>query len=237
MSAMTEPGDAALRRWLLQQLPTDQAAALEEQLLRDDALLDRLRDAETDLLDDFARGALDAADTQAFCAHRLQAPAQRERLRAARAFAHLHAPSLRTPVRRRVAIGFALAASVLAAVVTWQWWPAPQLDAKLPSYTLLAAADRGAGTGKLQLPGTTARVHLQLEVSDPARRYTLSVDTQGQRASLAEHLQPRTLGRYTFVEVDVDVAPLQPGSHRLVLAGQGSGADLEQSWELQIGAR
>jgi len=239
MPAMTDPSDAMLRQWLLQSLPPDAASALEEQLMRDDALLDRLREAETDLLDDFARGALAADEAQAFRAHRLSDPALSVRLRAARAWMHIDAPRTRAPARRRIAIGFAVAASLLVAVLAWNRWPipGPAGDSKLPTYTLLAAADRGAGTGTLQLPGTAGRIHLQLEVTRFERQYDLYVETQGKRETLAEHLQPRTLSAYTFVEVNVDVAALKPGAHRLVLAGQGSGAEPEQSWELQIGAR
>jgi len=236
MSAMNEPSDAMLRQWLLQQLPPDQAALLEEQLMRDDALLDRLRDAATDLLDAAASAALEAAALKAFRTHRL--PAQRQRFRAAQAWARLNAAPPRAAARRRFAIGLAIAAALLIAVVSWNHWlPAPPPDdVGVQHYTLLAAADRGAPTSRLQLPGSAVRIHLQLEVPAAAPPYTLFVETQGRREILAGHLSPRTAGPYTFVETDVDVTPIAPGIHRLVLAGQGA-VGPEHSWEMQVGAR
>lgn len=103
---MIEPTDQALRRWLLHTLAPVEAEALEQRLLTDEDFGARLRDAETDLLDDYACGDLDVAD-RAAAAERFSATARdRMRLRVAVALARitrsrgrLHA----TLPRRRVA--------------------------------------------------------------------------------------------------------------------------------------
>lgn len=86
-----DPSDATLRDWLLGKLATAESEPLEERLLAERGFAERVRAAETDLLDDLARARLDAPDRAA--ARRLFAAdaRDRERLRIARALAALTA--------------------------------------------------------------------------------------------------------------------------------------------------
>ena len=77
--------DATLRRYLLGELPEDEAESLEEAYFADAEALALVREAEDDLLDDYAAGRLGTGERLAFERRRLGTPPQRERLRAARA--------------------------------------------------------------------------------------------------------------------------------------------------------
>ncbi|WP_257387244.1 hypothetical protein [Tahibacter caeni] len=263
---MTEISDDVLRQWLLQRLPDAEAARLEAQLMQDDSLLDRLRDAETDLLDDAARGRLSTAEAQALREHRLADPAQRERLRAARAFARLRedpsgaadegiGPERPSPAARqastlcesatarrrpRGALVLAAAAGIIVAIAASVLWlvPAPVApNAGIATYALLASTSRGNGPATLRIPAAGSAVRLQVEVADSARRYQLFIETGARRQSVAADLQPRESRAYAYIEATVAAGLLTPGRHRLLLVASNGGGEPEQVWDLQVGER
>ncbi|HEV7489254.1 MAG TPA: hypothetical protein VGO25_00515 [Rhodanobacteraceae bacterium] len=195
---MIETTDETLRRWLLHRLPTGEAEALEQRLLTDEDFGERVRAAETDLLDDYACGDL-AADERPIAAERFAATARdRLRLRIAMALAritrrsprklagsrhHRHAGAAtgagsrrRTRVRRIAAIGLAASACALVVAViglnqrmTSLAPPSTQAETTI---TLLADSQRGANIQRIALPASAATVRLQAEVdqSDVDRR-------------------------------------------------------------------
>lgn len=79
-----EPNDD-LRGLLLHRLPAEAAARLEERLLLEDGFLERMQDAEYDLLDDYAADRLSAADRADVERWLLADPVGRQRARVARA--------------------------------------------------------------------------------------------------------------------------------------------------------
>ena len=85
--AMSEPNEDMLRHWLLGQLPAGEAEGLERRLVEDEDFSLRLRDIENDLLDDFARERLSGDERAQAAAYFSAAPADRARLRIARALA------------------------------------------------------------------------------------------------------------------------------------------------------
>lgn len=230
------PDDATLRRWLLQQLSDADAQALDERLLRDDAFAARLADAETDLIDDAARGRLDAADAVAFERHRLVDARTRERLRAARAFARLRAESPATVPRwrRSHTLGIAAAAMLAAvAILLPVRHTAPPSEAALPTVALLADVSRSGGA-VVHVAAATTAIRLQVEVNDATRRYALAFDTDGRRVPLAQDLVPRETGGLVYVETRVAAALLRPGRQRLVLLA--ASGEIERDWQLDIGS-
>ncbi len=78
--------DLHLRQFLLRRLPPDEAARLEESILLQEGVAERLRDEEFDLLDDYAAGRLNAADAAAVARHWLTSAQAGGSLRAARAW-------------------------------------------------------------------------------------------------------------------------------------------------------
>jgi hypothetical protein len=140
---MTRATGEEARRYLLGRLSDDEATALERAYLADPARVDEVAAAESDLVDAYVAGTLEAADRAAFDAHYLQSPVHRDRvemarlLRAAAANARFRARSL--PV---VWLSGAAAAILLAAI----FWPRPRLgdssrvaDRPAPAATATAA--------------------------------------------------------------------------------------------------
>ena len=80
-----------LVRYLLGELPSSDAEALDQQSVGDDALARRLQSIEQDLIDDYVRGALDPSLRDRFIEHYLATEHRRQRLRFAEAlFARQH---------------------------------------------------------------------------------------------------------------------------------------------------
>jgi hypothetical protein len=235
MTDANAPTDDTLRRWLLQQLTDADAQALDARLMHDDALAERLREAETDLIDDAARGALGADDAEAFRRYRLVDPQTRERLVAARAFARLREEEggqevVRRPHRRRL-VWLAAAAIAAAAIVLPMRWTSP--PATLPTYVLLAQTARGAEAA-LTLPAPQTTVRLQMEVVDATRRYALAIETNGRRTPIAQDLVPRESYLYAYVEARVEAALLGQGRRRVVLIA--ASGEVERDWTVVVGA-
>ena len=242
---MTEPTDDILRRWLLQRLPPHDAEPLEQRLLADAAFGERLREAETDLLDDLVRGHLDETDravaTRRFTATardrlRLRIAAALARVAVRRSGAHRHAPAAQRSAgssrrRRAAALGtFAAACALVIAVIGIRQRPDAGIAA--PTITLMASQQRGAAATEIAIPRGAAAVTLQAEVdaADPATRYTLSVE--GSTAPFTVHgMAVREAGPYRFVEARVPAAALADGEHRVRVAAERG--DRASMWEIR----
>jgi hypothetical protein len=109
-------------RYLLGDLPEEQANALEKEYFTDDELFERLGAGETDLLDEYVRGELTPAEKEAFEQRLSVSASLRGRLEAARTLARgfdrAEAP-VAPPVRRWLLPLAAAAAALLAAVGLW----------------------------------------------------------------------------------------------------------------------
>jgi hypothetical protein len=77
--------DAHLRQFLLRRLAADEAARLEDAILLEDGVAERLRDEEFDLLDDYAASRLNAEDAADVERHLLGSAENMHSLRVARA--------------------------------------------------------------------------------------------------------------------------------------------------------
>lgn len=261
-TTMTEPDDETLRAWLLHRLPHDSAAALEERLLLDEAFGVRLRAVETDLVDDYARGLLDPAQRAAVERWLLATPADRERLRAARALAAASArraspaarsaPVRRTRHRRAVWLGFASAAALLLLALYLPLRRSGVLQppsvppvAAVRTISLLADLSRGATDAAgvaVRIPAADAAVRLQAETVsvEPASaetdvRYVLRIRASARDVFEARGLAARGEGGYRFVEVTLPPATLAVGDYRVSLAIEGDGA-AAQEWTLRVRA-
>jgi hypothetical protein len=83
----TRPQTENLTRYLLGELPEDERARLEDELLGDEALFRKVEEAEHDLLDDYVGGRLPARERERFEQHYLRLPGSPERLHTARLIA------------------------------------------------------------------------------------------------------------------------------------------------------
>lgn len=248
-----------LRCWLLHQLAPAQAEALEERLFADDATQDgsfaaALREAEQDLIDDYASGRLDATDRVAVERHLLQTAQDRSRLAFARALARKASGNVhpaqqagrRRPVpaaqrtgrvrRRRVLIGAALAASfalalfVLSGILPHTQVTAPDSMATTAvatqTLTLLASAQRGANEQEIRIARGAQQIRLQAEVAQPrsGEYYELRIAEGAQTLFAANGLPLRQTGPYSYVEVTLPVNQLGSGARQISVQPQGSAA-------------
>lgn len=136
--------DQTARRYLLGDLPEDEAAALEELYFASQDALDQMRGAEEDLLDEYVAGSLPPAERRRFEARLLGSPLQRKRLAAARALRLAGRAVAGGPVRWRPAARLVgtLAAAALVAVGWQRLRPKP---AEPPVVSPRASLSPGAG--------------------------------------------------------------------------------------------
>lgn len=134
--------DDALRRYLLRDetLAWEDVARLEESLAEDERYFDRMLLVETELIEDYMRGALTAEEGRSFHAHFLVTPERREKLRNLRAMAAgsaarperivcpAPAPSsvwhslrafVRAPNRLKAAVAAAVALLLISGALLW----------------------------------------------------------------------------------------------------------------------
>ena len=188
-----EPAPGELRRLLLHRLTQQEAERLEELLLLRDDVADQLREAEHDLLDDYAAGRLGAAERADVEKHLLATDADRLRLRMARALTTTPAPRRRP--RWFAPAGALLAAGVAFLLIRPLWQPsavestqvrvttsatapvatapaatvpasppAAQLTSSAPAIVLLAERQRSAVAQTVKIPQDAAQIRLQLEI-------------------------------------------------------------------------
>jgi hypothetical protein len=250
LDPINEADDDTLRAWLLHRLADESAvAALEQRVLEDDAFGLRVRAIETDLIDDYARGRLDDDDRRAVARWLIATPADRLRLRTARALAHLigtrgaaRATRSNAPARRRRGL-FAFAAAAVLLLAVWGTWQrtgrdAPiGTDANLPTITLLASQQRGAAgspNATVGIAHDASALRLQVEVAegDASTRYAVRIDSASGTVFEARALAARTNGAYRFVEAVLASNRLADGDYRVRVAVDGSGQPL-QEWTLR----
>ena len=163
--------DAALRRYLLGLLPEAEAEGLEEAYFARPDVLERVRGAEDDLLDDYASGRLEPGEKGAFESHCLASAPLRERVVAARAL-RLAAADKRGPAARVVArqvrwrVPVAIAAGLLLGVLAFSIRPprppqvafaSPPPDSAGPSETSRTPSAAPIGSSSAPTPTTPAR--------------------------------------------------------------------------------
>jgi len=243
---------------LLHRLPEAEASQLEERLMVEGHFAELLREAEHDLLDDYASGRLPPDEREAVEKFLLATPADRERLKLARALARLRAQpeQARTgaalPVLRRrapqriVRLGLAVAACAILAlgVHVFRMQTTDGLaESTTATVVLLADAQRGSTAGSITINPTVARVRLQVETpgKGTASTYTLAIaNPDGRVLYEAHHLAPRVAGAYPFVEASVPASALEGPHCRITLTDSSvtpasSGPAL--TWDLQVQRR
>lgn len=249
---MNAPDSLSLRHLLLHRLPEAEARALEERLMMEEGVTDCLREAENDLLDDYAAGRLEAEDRAGVEKYLLATARDRQRLQIARALRQVQAvpsPSRssvwkraipRGPLRHwsgRIALGAAACMVLVILVVSRMSGTGSETNADL---VLLADEQRGGTIRSIAIPTNVARVRLQMEVHAPAgsSTYVISIsDQDGRRLYEASGLRPRAAGGYSFLEVSIPSSALRPGTHRVVVTAReagGRGQPDSSAWQLDL---
>lgn len=119
---MAEIDSRFVRRYLLGQLDERAQAALEDRAFAEPEVVEAVECVETDLLDDYVRGRLDAGERDAFEAHYLRTEGHRERLRFARALLAVADRSAIPAQRGSKLPRWLAAAAALALVGGWAGW-------------------------------------------------------------------------------------------------------------------
>jgi anti-sigma factor RsiW len=253
---MSTPDTPSLKLLLLHRLPESEAQQLEERLMVEEHLADLLREAEHDLLDDYASGRLVPEERAAVEKYLLVTAADRERLKVARALARLQAAPerarSRSPFTRRwwppgwpVRLGVAIAACAILSlgVLVFRMKPTGGLPAPTTTVVLLADAQRGSSGGSINISATAARVRLQVEIpaKGSASTYTLAIADRGGRVLYeAPDLPPRLAGPYPFVEAIVPATALDSPRCRITLTESTSNPASPRrafAWDLEVQRR
>lgn len=171
--------------YLLGRMTEAEREAVREKLLTDGSAFDRLREAENDLFDAYARNTLGVEERAAFERTLLRQPGAAAKLGLARSWAP---PAPR--VTRWWWISAAIAASVLASVIGWRskepaTGPAPAPLAVVAQSFRLKAVTRGsAQVQQLPLAPAAAEVEFIAEVPAGSRsdRYEVEIGREGGAA-------------------------------------------------------
>lgn len=253
---MSTPGTEELRDLILHRLPESRARELEDRLMLVEDCAERLQDATYDLLDDYARGRLTAADRAAIERYVLASPENRWNAAVARCIAQrISATPPQRPERkpaRTWELGALLAACAVLVAILVTRLPvgsrgtpakhsaetAARATLAVPTVALLANASRGLSPRAVSIPPGAMLVRLQAEVAATAdaRRYRLEVlNGAGRTLYSAAHLVPHSAGAYVYVEADVPARALAPAS-RVLVATERAGArgSAAFSWDIRI---
>jgi hypothetical protein len=229
--------DNQLRDWLLHRLDPEQAAMVEEHVMSDDVIVDRLLELRADLFDDYARGNLDAETRRVLQARSLTSPADRDRMALALALAKSRSAKSRS--RGRVWAFGALAAGVmLAAGLTLLRYDDTPIQTSastrnvLPTIALRASVHRGAAAVDVDLPaGDALRLQMEIERPDPNARYALHIMDGDVQVFQAHALSLLRAGPIDFIEATLPTPVMGPGTRRIVVTDEKSAANV-QTWTL-----
>ena len=194
------PTELPLREFLLRRLSESEAGRVEEALLTQDGVAEQLREAEYDLLDEYARGGLSAAERLDVDRHLLDSPEAQHALRVAGLMAKEQgrsAASAASPRRaeqswprrspdavrrwRRLAPAGALLAAGIAALawIPWAGHP-PAASAGLEG----GAARPGTITPDAALPILTLLAETERGSADSALRWQAGAGTVRLQAEI-----------------------------------------------------
>lgn len=244
-----------LRKLLLRHLPPDEVAWIEEAILTEDGVAERLREEEFDLVDDYVRGKLADTDRTDMERYVLTTPEHVESLRVARALAAQRPATVvrsKWRARRALPVAALLAASLAAVVVIPHWGvnlgtsavPVPVPGALAPiepapgqTVTLLTDTSRGGSRPLIRLASDVVTVRLQTEVPGPPRNVSYSIrvdDAAGTSVFEKSHLTTHVAGPYIFVEAAVPVEAFGAGVRTISLTVEGAAATAVPEYRWQI---
>jgi hypothetical protein len=229
---MNRPFDSDLDtevRYLLGKMDDAEREAFQERVLDDPAVFDRVSDAENQLFDAYARGALDPLDRRRVQQRLLRSPRQEQKLRTARALsARMQRKRFGVPAAFAVAAAIALAVAVPALL---RQRSAPVTDSRaaaspparftisLPLQTTRAAASVPGYTIPAEASGVEIRIPVPPDEPAASLRAELllkdqTVEVLGDSPRVVEDAAGQQF-------VTLAAGSLAPGAYRVRLTGQG----------------
>jgi len=217
-----DPRDERLVRYLLGELPPDEAAAIDDALLDDD-LWQALQLAEDELLDAQARGRLDPARAQRLAERIAASPRLRERVELHRglqviAQARERRARARTRVIRTAAVVLGMAA-VLALFVAVRGRGGPGRAAGGEVVALaLVPTTRAGGVPEVQLATAQAlALSVVMDAEEAFSRYRVEIRSGG----VLRWSQDDVIAAQGALALRVPVSALAEGVHELEITGIG----------------
>jgi hypothetical protein len=225
--------------YLLHKLTEDERDAFEDRWMEDSALYEQLRDAEVDLLDAYARGALSPADRKRVSKYLLDSPNQRRKLLFARTLGDVFpAPARLATSWGRIAAAAAIV--LLAASVCWLAWQnaavrrqlARASDAPRPLagsvYVAEVRMDTTRATAQsitqVRLPAGSQILRLDLEIApgDEAQVLSASVGHDGRTVWSEEPVRAERRAFGFVASVWVPSTALASGEYEIKLSAGGA---------------
>ena len=215
------PLDEDMKRYLLGRMTVEERDSFEERYFPEPALAEELAATETELVDAWARGELGEEDRLAVETVLLASPAQREKIRVARA--------LQQRQRSSSFPWLALAAS-LAMIAGAGWWLLPRDEPRIvlrttpptlsktvvPSFVFSGGQTRSEdGPRVLNVPGEAKKIRLEVELlrgDDRYRSYVARIQT----------VRGAVVAEQTFTSAPIAVEmPAVAGEFELLVEGDG----------------
>ncbi|HTW66484.1 MAG TPA: hypothetical protein VME17_17810 [Bryobacteraceae bacterium] len=230
--------------YLLHKLPEAEREAFEDRWMEDSELYGELQDAEAELLDAYANGALPAGDCELVTKYLLSSPVQERKLLFARTLRAALPAHVRPASERQTRAWRSIAAAgiiLLAIATSWLAWqntalhrrlagvsnfarpPAPAVYvAEIPSGTTNRSTTQSLAEVRVPAGAQMLRLDLQLDPGDETRVFSATVGQEGRLVWDEEpiHAERRPFG--FVVPVWVPAAVLTPGQYQIKLSAGGT---------------
>ncbi len=208
-----------LRAYLLGRLPEAERLEIESRVFEDDDFDSRMQEAQTDLLDDWARGRLSSADAEAV--QRRFAPQERS---LAMLLARRAQP-IAAPPKRSVRVWLAVAALLCVAIATAHLMRRPAEPAREqpvaqvppePNLQILALnkpSTRGASVPLFRLSPRAATIRITAPATGGLARYELALESSA--APIRQAVVPSS----GIISLDLPAARVPVGNCDLLVFG------------------
>jgi hypothetical protein len=231
-------GERQLREYLLGGLTPEEREQIESRIFADDDFADSLREAETNLLDQFTLGTLNEADRRRV-AVLMDKPAWAQKLAVSQWIARQAAPTAHFTSTRTSAWWLSWAAAVAAAMLAgWMVRENGRLRAlaakPLPAFlvtsvSLTTGTQRGGSERILAIPASSEVVRVEMPGERGYKEYILAVEGPGKSITVPAELRGETVVAW------VPSTTLLPGHYDLLLKGpRGRTTELLGTYSVRI---
>ena len=241
-----------IRQYLLGALDEERQGRLEERLLADEVFLEKVSQAENEVVYDYLSGALSERENERFENHFLVTPERRQKLKFFKALRHQleQLPEADNALPRSwkrflpnllrsesYTLKLALTGAVIVligALLFLPHWSARRVDTESPPLvvTLARSRTRRVGDGEMtrvHIPDGTKVVELQLLLGagDYQSYRAVLLTDKGAEKFTGDNLEARTEAGNKAVGLRVPAAILTRGDYRIILQGRSPAGELQ----------
>jgi hypothetical protein len=248
-----------LIRYLLEELPPQETAQIDERFLSDDAFLAEMEDVYFDLVDSLTSGELTGEQQERASKALRNWSEQKTRFAAARLLQRdrgavdSRAGGVSRVPRRGLILGFLSAAAVIAIVFfLFHHQPGRTGNQGAVSNTNLASGNtatettfaillspevlRGETIREVQVPRKTEMLRFQLVLPEgqPASEYSVQIMPRGRGNPTTVSVSPHTLGDQRYLQFDLSSSSLPPGDYTISALIPGTPSKIVASYDISI---